>query len=83
MQSERTTGKGNCKIMCFKIAYRSFVLCSCDLKDSTFRHDNTVIGFSVRHILIFPADHFPHHNYQITSYTDHTGLLEAFLTVYI
>lgn len=36
MQSERTTGKGNCKIMWFKIAYRSFVLCSCDelLKDS-------------------------------------------------
>lgn len=32
VQSERTTGKGNCKIMCFKIAYRSFVLYPCDLK---------------------------------------------------
>lgn len=32
MQSERTTGKGNCKIMCFKIDYRSIALFHCDLK---------------------------------------------------
>lgn len=46
MQSERTTGKGNCKITHFKIAHRSFILCPLDLKlvkDSNFTLDKSVI----------------------------------------